>query len=57
MFRTRNRPDIRQSPVPAGYPAPFSGSGSGPAEENFAGFLPENVCLFENLFSKKYDLF
>jgi hypothetical protein len=33
------------------YPAPFSGSGSGPAEENFAGFLPENVCLFENLFS------
>jgi hypothetical protein len=24
----RNRPDIRQSPVPAGYPAPFSGSGS-----------------------------
>ena len=51
LVYARNRPDIRQSPVPAGYPAPFSGSGSGPAEENFAGFLPENVCLFENLFS------
>jgi hypothetical protein len=35
------------------YPASFSGSGSGsgPAEENFAGFLPENFCHFENLFS------
>jgi hypothetical protein len=38
----RNRPDIRQRPVPA----PFSGSGSCPTEENFARYLPENVCFF-----------
>jgi hypothetical protein len=45
----RKRPDIRQSPVPAGHLAPFSGSGS--AEENFVGFLPENGCFFEGLLS------
>ena len=44
-FVIRIRPDIRQSPVPAGYPASISGSGSGPAEEKFAGFLPGNDFL------------
>jgi hypothetical protein len=47
----KNRPDIRQSPVPAGYPAPFSGSGSAPAEENFTKFLLENVCFFKSVLS------
>ena len=37
----RNRPDIRLNPVPAGYPASISGSGSGPVSKNFAGFLPD----------------
>ena len=53
-FPARNRPDIRQSPVPAGYPASISGSGSGPAEEKFAGFLPENVKLFKIIFRGKF---
>ena len=38
LIGVRNRPDIRQSPVPAGYPASISGSGSGPAEQKSAGF-------------------
>jgi hypothetical protein len=46
---SRNRPDIRQSPILAGYLAQFSGSGSSLAEENFAGFRPENFCFFEGL--------
>ncbi|KAL5255378.1 hypothetical protein ACHWQZ_G014710 [Mnemiopsis leidyi] len=33
-----NRPDIRLNPVPAGYPASKSGSGSGPVSKPFAGF-------------------
>ena len=37
----RNRPDIRLNPVPAGYPASRSGSGSGPVSKSFAGFLPD----------------
>jgi hypothetical protein len=50
------RPDIRQSPVPARYPAPFSSSGSGLAEENFAGFLLENVCFLRACFFEKFNL-
>ena len=34
---TRNRPDIRLNPVPAGYPASISGSG--PVSKKFAGFF------------------
>ena len=37
----RNRPDIRLNPVQAGYPAPISGSGSGPVSNFFAGFVPD----------------
>ena len=39
MASSRNRPDIRLNPVPAGYPASISGSGL--VSENFAGFLPD----------------
>ena len=35
---TRNRPEIRLNPVPAGFPASKSGSGSGPVSKLFAGF-------------------
>ena len=56
LICTRNRPDIRQSPVPAGYPAPFSGSGSGPAEENFARFLPKIFAFLRACFREKFDL-
>jgi hypothetical protein len=52
----RNRLDIRQSLVPAIYLAPFSGSGSGLAVENFAGFLLENVCFLRACFPEKFDL-
>jgi hypothetical protein len=45
---------MRQGPVPTGYPAPFSGSG--PAEKNFAGFLPENICYLRACFCEKFDL-
>ena len=41
IFFSRNRPDIRLNPVPAGYPASISGSSSGPVSKNFAGFLPD----------------
>jgi hypothetical protein len=51
---SRNRPDIRQSPVLAGYPASFSGFG--PAEQNFGGFLPENVYFLRACFREKFDL-
>ena len=37
----RNRPEIRLNPVPAGFPASKSGSGSGPVSNRFAGFQPE----------------
>ena len=40
MLGSRNRPDIRLNPVPAGYPASISDSGSGPVSKKFAGFLP-----------------
>ena len=42
----RNRPEIRLNPVPAGFPALKSGSGSGPVSSRFAGFQPE----FEKMF-------
>ena len=47
----RNRPEIRLNPVPAGFPASKSGSGSGPVSNRFAGFQPEldRIFLFENL--------
>ena len=35
---SRNRPEIRLNPVPAGFPASKSGSGSGPVSKLFAGF-------------------
>ena len=38
----RNRPDIRLNPVPAGYLALISGSGSGPVSKKFAEFFPDN---------------
>ena len=49
MFR--NRPEIRLNPVPAGFPASNSGSGSGPVSNRFAGFQPEfdKIFQFENL--------
>ena len=37
----RNRPDIRLNPVPAGYRALISSSGSGPVSKNFDGFLTD----------------
>ena len=37
-LRIRNRPEIRLNPVPAGFPASKSGSGSGPVSKLFAGF-------------------
>ena len=37
-FGPRNRPEIRLNPVPAGFPASKSGSGSGPVSKLFAGF-------------------
>ena len=48
---TRNRPEIRLNPVPAGFPASNSGSGSGPVSNQFAGFQPEfdKIFQFENL--------
>jgi hypothetical protein len=36
---------------PARYLAPFSGSG--PTEENFAGFLPESFCFLRACFREK----
>ena len=41
LFGIRNRPEIRLNPVPAGFSAPNSGSGSGPVSSRFAGFQPE----------------
>ena len=43
---TRNRPEIRLNPVPAGFSAPKSGSGSGPVSSRFAGFQPEFKKIF-----------
>ena len=47
----RNRPEIRLNPVPAGFPASKSGSGSGSVSNRFAGFQPEldDIFSFENL--------
>ena len=47
----RNRPEIRLNPVPAGFPASNSGSGSGPVSNQFAGFQPEfdKIFYLENL--------
>ena len=38
-YRARNRPDIRQNPVPVGYPALISSPGSGPVYRNFSGYF------------------
>ena len=46
MLLTRNRPEIRLNPVPAGFPASNSGSGSGPVSKRFAGFQPEFDKIF-----------
>ena len=43
---SRNRPEIRLNPVPAGFPASNSGSGSGPVSNRFAGFQPEFDKIF-----------
>ena len=39
--QNRNRPEIRLNPVPAGFRASKSGSGSGPVSSRFAGSEPE----------------
>ena len=44
----RNRPEIRLNPVPAGFPALKSGSGSGPVWNRFAGFQPELHDIFNS---------
>ena len=45
VHEIRNRPVIRLNPVPAGYPASISSSGSGPVSNNFAGFLQDFSSL------------
>ena len=51
---SRNRPEIRLNPVPAGYPASKSGSGSG--WKKFAGFLPD-FSVFTEEIKKKFLAF
>ena len=46
MILFRNRPEIRLNPVPAGFPASNSGSGSCPVSNRFAGFQPEYDEIF-----------
>ena len=52
MGDSRNRPEIRLNPVPAGFPASKSGSGSGPVLKRFAGFQPE-IEKFQNFLKFK----